>query len=310
MQNPPLQGIKVLEFAGLAPAPFCGLLCADYGADVVRIDRKTDQGKPTNDLLCRNKRSICVDLKNPADLDKVIKLVRRADVVIEPFRPGVMEKLGLGPEVLLKENERLVYARLTGFRRDGKYKERVLATNKGKLDALKIKRAMISPIPPANILGDFAVWNGPRGTNNLDGGCPFYDTYETSDGRFMAVGALEPQFFRELMKGLRLPCDDQLLKTRQDKKTWPAMRESFEAKFKAKSREEWERVFDGTDACCTPVLTQEELEEGGFEQRAMVHLSQTPAVESDRQGITLLLAGQHQDEVFAEWLGDKVSSRL
>lgn len=126
MSVPPLQGLRVLEFAGLAPVPFCGLLCADYGADVVRIDRASDRGRPTNDLLCRHKRSICMDLKDTRDLEVVKKLVQKADVIIEPFRPGVMEKLGLGPDVLLKENPRLVYARLTGFRRDGKYKGMII----------------------------------------------------------------------------------------------------------------------------------------------------------------------------------------
>ncbi|KAK7757211.1 hypothetical protein SLS62_000760 [Diatrype stigma] len=345
---PPLQGLKVLEFAGLAPGPFAGMLLADAGADVLRIDRPVpvpsagaEGGKanppPAPDMLARRKRSIAVDLKSAAGIRLVKALARTADVLIEPFRPGVMERLGLGPDALCADAPRLVYARMAGFRRDGRYAAMAghdinyLAVS-GALSLLG--RAGQPPHPPANILGDFAgggamlvlgvltalvarergwsrpgggdgdgdgkgrrgqvveanmvdganylatfprlsrktpaVGGGPRGTNLLDGGCPFYDTYETRDDgsgerKYVAVGALEPQFFRALVKGLGLAGkgllwaeDDE--KRRHDSKCWPEMRREFEKAFRTKTRDEWEAVFDGTDACCTPVLGYAELE--------------------------------------------------
>jgi alpha-methylacyl-CoA racemase len=243
---PPLAGVRVLEFAGLAPGPFAGMALADYGASVVRIDRATKHShsggeldSPTGDTLTRHKSSIAVDMKSPAGIELIKSILPHVDVVIDPFRPGVLEKLGLGPqEVMLKINPRIVVARMTGFRRDGKYKDMAghdinyIAVS----GALSIfGRAHEKPYPPGNVVGDFAgggaicflgillalinrtrtgrgqvveanmvdgsaylttmprhgqhrpIWAGKRGTNTLDGGCPYYDTYETSDGKYMAV---------------------------------------------------------------------------------------------------------------------------
>ena len=341
---PPLQGLKVLEFAGLAPGPFAGLLLADAGADVLRIDRvtrrnasNTSDGTDSStapDMLTRHKRSITVDLKSASGVRLVKELARTADVIIEPFRPGVMENLGLGPETLCADdaNPRLVYGRMAGFRRDGRYAAMAghdinyLAVS-GALSLLG--RAGQKPHPPINILGDFAgggstlfqgillaivarartgrgqvveanmvdgasylatfprlnlntpVGDRPRGENLLDGGCPFYDTYETRDGKYVAVGALEPQFFRVLLERLGLSGDQDLVARRHDRATWPAMRRRFEEVFRSRTRAEWETVFDGTDACCTPVLEYPELEADAAregDQRPAVTLRETPCL--------------------------------
>lgn len=344
---PPLTHIRVLELAGLAPGPFAGLLLADYGASVLRIDRAhpaahagtpthaydppPNPPPPTADNLVRHKTSICVDFKSASGIGLVKELLKTADVLIDPFRPGVLEKLGLGPEVIKAVNPRCILARMTGFRRDGKYA--AMAGHDINYIALSgvlsmLGRAGEKPYPPGNIIGDFAgggavcfmgillallarektgkgqvveanmvdgaaflatmprlamkpretggpAWDGPRGTNLLDGGAPFYGTYETKDGKFMSVGALEPQFFAALLKGLGMQEDD-LPGGRYDKRRWPEHEKILTAKFKSKTREEWEDVFDGTDACVAPVLEQGELEKSGFDQRPIVTLRDTP----------------------------------
>ncbi|KAI9149203.1 Isopenicillin N epimerase component-like protein [Paramyrothecium foliicola] len=341
---PPLKGIKVLEFAGLAPGPYAGMLLADAGASVLRVDRAQDgrthtpgaKVVPSDDMLARHKSSIAVDLKSSQGIALLKELVKSVDVLIDPFRPGVLEKLGLGPDVLLGLNPRLIYARMTGFRRDGKYADMAghdinyLAVS-GALGLLG--REGEKPHPPWNILADFAgggamLFQGillavvarhttgkgqvveanmvdgssylatfprmslktplggrGRGRNLLDGGSPYYDTYETKDGLYMSVGALEPQFFKALIVGLGLDKHD-LEEQRYDPDTWPKMRQLFETTFRTKTRAEWERVFDGTDACCTPVLEYHELEtqadrEG--DQRPAVTLRDTPCLAVKRE---------------------------
>ncbi|KAK0635743.1 CoA-transferase family III domain-containing protein [Bombardia bombarda] len=333
-QPPPLTGLKVLEFAGLAPgSPFAGLLLADAGADVLRIDRAPSTSTPpppTTDLLTRHKASLAVDLKSPAGVSLIRTLASHADVLIDPYRPGVLEKLGLGPSVLCGANPRLVYARLTGFRRDGRYAAMAghdinyLAVS-GALGMLG--RAGEKPTPPLNLLADFAgggamlvqgvllalvarastgkgqvveanmvdgvsylatfprfaqktpVGDRPRGQNLLDTGCPYYDTYETGDGKFVAVGALEPQFFAALVEGLALGGKGWETR-RYERDSWPELRRLLEERFRSKTRAEWEAVFDGTDACCTPVYEYVEMEadvvgkEG--DQRPAVALRDTP----------------------------------
>ncbi|KAL1956795.1 hypothetical protein VTO42DRAFT_6745 [Malbranchea cinnamomea] len=372
---PPLHGVRVLELAGLAPGPFAGLLLADYGASVLRIDRphpdahSSSKTLPpeTRDFLTRHKSSICLDLKNAASKDVLLSLVSSADVLIDPFRPGVLEKLGLCPtNVLLKRNPRLIVARMTGFRRDGKYKDMAghdinyIAVS-GVLSMLG--RANDKPYPPGNILGDFGgggamcflgillallarqrtgkgqvvnanmvdgsaylatmprlsrktiMWAGPRGTNVLDGGCPYYDTYETKDaGNYFAIGALEPQFYAELLKGLGLKPSDVIppnaeTNLREDPRNWPYMRSVFEKKFKEKTRKEWEAIFDGTDACATPVLTQEELEDTEYDQRLAVGLSDTPGLpygpENGGWSPKGLAPSAGGEETLAQWVGWK-----
>ncbi|EWC43885.1 alpha-methylacyl-CoA racemase [Drechslerella stenobrocha 248] len=328
---PPLTGVRVLELAGLAPGPFAGLLLADYGATVLRVDRATPTPGPlaTRDLLSRRKSSIAVDFRSASGLALIKALIPHVDVLIDPFRPGVLEKVGLCPVTVLKPlNPRLIVARMTGFRRDGKYSR--MAGHDINYIAVSgvlsmFGRAHEKPYAPGNVVGDFAgggavcflgillalierqrsgrgqiveanmvdgsaylatmprlstktlTWCGERGTNVLDGGCPYYDTYETKDGKFMAVGALEPQFFTAFLKGLGLTKDD-LPGPREDPSTWPDLRRLFTSLFKTKARDEWERIFDGTDACCTPVLTQQELEDDGFDQRPIVTLRDSPGL--------------------------------
>ncbi|KAI0437699.1 CoA-transferase family III domain-containing protein [Xylaria telfairii] len=350
---PPLGGLKVLEFAGLAPGPFAGLLLADAGASVLRIDRAIAgqthapgvSAPPGADNLTRHKASIAVDLKSSSGVALIKELAKTADVIIDPFRPGVLEKLGLGPDVLGQVNPRLIYGRMTGFRRDGKYAAMAghdinyLAVS-GVLSMLG--RSGAKPHPPINILGDFAgggavlfqgillaviarqrtgkgqvveanmvdganylatfprllrktpMGDRPRGENQLDGGCPFYDTYETRDGKYMSVGALEPQFYAALLKGLG-HTDKGWDQTRGDRSTWPAMRAAFETTFKTKTRSEWERVFDGTDACCLPVLEYAELENDSTregDQRPSVTLRETPCLAVDEKAADQSVQGQ------------------
>ncbi|CZT49508.1 probable alpha-methylacyl-coa racemase [Rhynchosporium secalis] len=388
MTGPPaLTGIRVLEFGGLAPGPFAGLLLADNGASVLRIDRSipnlthsTSSSKlppPTNDLLTRHKSSIAVDLKSPSGIDFIKGLIPHTDIVIDPFRPGILEKLGLGPDVLQSINPRIIIGRMTGFRRDGKYKD--MAGHDINYIAVSGALALLGrkgekPIAPGNILGDFAgggailfqgillalmarekngngqvveanmvdgasylatfprmmlktpMWDQPRGENLLDTGCPWYDTYETQDGKYMSVGALEPQFFAELLKGLGLT-GKGIEKSRFDKKTWPNLKATFEILFKGKTRSEWEKVFDKTDACCTPVLEYGELETDSSregDQRPAVTLRGTPSLAvsegsasrdvSTGQGLgieggsysgTALYAGEGGEDILSNWLGWK-----
>ena len=308
MGTGPLQGVRVVEFAGLGPGPFCGMLLADLGADVVRIDRRGAAGGllgslGTTTLLDRGKRSIALDLKDEADLRVVRALVGRADVLLEGFRPGVMERLGLGPEDLLADNPALVYGRMTGWGQTGP-----LASSAGHdIGYIALTGALGAsgrpderPAPPLNLLGDFGgggmflalgavaallsarttgrgqvvdaaivdgtavlttmihgmidagVWRDRRGVNLLDTGAPFYDVYRCADGQFVAVGALEEQFYAALLEGLGL-AGDATLPDRSDPRQWPALRERFTEVFAARTRAEWWTVFAGTDACVAPV---------------------------------------------------------
>lgn len=310
------------------------------------------------DQLTRGKSSIILDLRDPSSRNLLIRLLTAADVLIDPFRPGVLERLGLSPvEVLQKHNPRLIVARMTGFRRDGKYKD--MAGHDINYIAVSGMLSMLGrrgekPYAPGNIIGDFAgggavcfqgillalisrshtgrgqvveanmvdgsaylatfprlaqktsSWAAPRGENLLDGGCPFYDTYETKDsGKYFAVGALEPQFYAALLRGLEL--DPKTLPRREDRANWSVLRDIFTRRFKDKTRKEWEAVFDGTDACATPVLGQAELEDSGYEQRPLVHLRSTPAppIQAKHGGWVSegLLPGDGGQETLRAWMG-------
>ncbi|NUR85071.1 MAG: CoA transferase [Nonomuraea sp.] len=301
----PLAGVRVLELAGLAPGPFAGMMLADHGAEVLRIDRvKAVSDRPRTDVMDRGKRTIGLDLKAPEGVAALKDLAANADVVIEVFRPGVAERLGIGPEDLHAVNPRLIYGRMTGWGQDGP-----LAPTAGHdIDYIAISGILSmlgredgKPTPPINILGDFAggglmlaygvllalferersgrgrvidaamvdgasllfamfyhgvqsgFW-GPRGTNLLDTGAPQYDTYETADGQFLAVGSLEPQFWDAMVSLMGLSD----LPDRNDRAQWPALKERLAAEFRAKTRAEWEAVFDGSDACVSPVLSMAE----------------------------------------------------
>jgi alpha-methylacyl-CoA racemase len=287
--------------AGLAPAPFCGMILADFGADVVRVDRV---GAGSFDHLARGKRSLALNPKHPDGLAALLRMLERADVLLEPYRPGVMERLGLGPDVVCARNPRLIYARLTGFGQDGPYAS--MAGHDINYIAISGALSLIGrrherPLAPVNLLGDFAgggmlcalgiaialvaraqsgkgqvvdaamvdgaaylasfvynfrragLWSDDRGTNLLDGGAPFYDTYETKDGKHVSVGAIEPQFYAALLRGLGL--DPAKLPDQHDRSQWPATSARFAEIFRTHTRDEWSAVFDGTDACVAPVLT-------------------------------------------------------
>jgi alpha-methylacyl-CoA racemase len=305
----PLEGVRVVEFGGIGPGPFCAMLLADLGADVVRIDRPGGGGAglPLShelDLLNRGKRSVALELKTPGGLEAALRLVERADLLIEGFRPGVMERLGLGPDACLARNPRLVFGRMTGWGQDGPLAQRAghdiayLALT-GVLHA--IGRRDGPPAIPLNLIGDFAggslylaigllaalhearssgrgqvvdaaivdgvasltayifglmppgLWRDRRGSNMLDGGCPWYDVYETADGAHMAVGPIEAKFYAEFVERLGIDAPD--LPGQWDLARWPELRARFAARFKERTRAEWAAVFDGSDACVAPVLT-------------------------------------------------------
>ncbi|MFB9236508.1 CaiB/BaiF CoA transferase family protein [Plantactinospora siamensis] len=307
----PLSGVRVVELAGIGPGPFTAMLLADMGADVVRVDRTAEVrpelfGTPHPDLLGRGRRSIGVDLKRPAGRDVVLDLVGWADVLLEGFRPGVTERLGLGPVDCHAVNPRLVYGRMTGWGQDGPY-----APNAGHdIDYLAltgalhgIGRAGEPPVPPMNLLGDFGggammlafgvvcalyaggegqvidaaivdgvsllttqihalrrmgMWQDPRGVNLLDGGAPFYATYECADGRYLAVGALEDRFYAELVRRTGFEPPAGAGRDRADPAQWPAARERWAALFRGRGRDEWVELLAGTDACVAPVLDWDE----------------------------------------------------
>ncbi|XVV17294.1 CaiB/BaiF CoA transferase family protein [Actinoplanes sp. CA-131856] len=299
----PLDGIRVVELAGLAPGPFGCMVLADLGADVVRVDRPGGQFPPLGPLG-RGRRTVELDLKTPDGVAELLRLTEHADVFVEGFRPGVAERLGFGPERLAEINDRLVYCRMTGWGQDGPLAARAghdidYIAIAGALEPLG--RAGERPHAPINLVGDFAgggmllavgvlaallershsgrgqvvdaamvdgsallmtfvhgmaaigQWGPARGENLLDGGAPFYDTYETSDGGFMAVGALEPPFYQALLDGLGLSTAD--LPHQYDKSGWPVLRSRFAAAFASKSRDEWTTTFAGSDACVAPVLS-------------------------------------------------------
>jgi alpha-methylacyl-CoA racemase len=301
----PLRGVRVVELAGIGPGPHAATLLADLGADVVRVERPggaASAGGRETDLLTRGRPSVAMDLKSPAAVETVLRLVESADVLLEGMRPGATERLGLGPQECLARNPRLVYGRMTGWGQDGP-----LAPTAGHdLNYIAVAGALHGlgqtperPQFPTNLVGDFgggstylvigvlaallesrvsgegqvvdaAIVDGTahlsamfasmlaggwaqerRAANLLDGGAPFYDVYETADGRHMSVGALEPQFYAALLEGLGLGED---VPDRNDPAQWPALRETLAARFKERTQAEWAAVFDGTDACCAPVL--------------------------------------------------------
>ncbi|MEV7652788.1 CaiB/BaiF CoA-transferase family protein [Streptomyces anulatus] len=302
----PLTGVRVVELAGIGPGPFAAMLLADLGADVVRVDRPGGAGlgiDPASDLTNRNKRSVLLDLKSDEGPARVLDLVERADILIEGYRPGVAERLGVGPEACLVRNPKLVYGRMTGWGQDGPLAER--AGHDIAYLALTGTLSMIGkpdepPVVPANLVGDYAggslylvvgvlaalqharahgegqvvdaaivdgaahlatmihgmlaagSWQDRRGTNLLDGGCPFYGTYATSDGGHMAVGPLEGQFYAEFIGLLGIA---DAFPDRWDLARWDELRAAVAERFLTRTRAEWTEVFDGTDACVAPVLS-------------------------------------------------------
>ncbi|SON61182.1 Acetyl-CoA:oxalate CoA-transferase [Mycobacterium simulans] len=303
----PLNGLRVVELAGIGPGPHAAMILGDLGADVVRIDRPSASvaggGGTAKDAMLRNRRVITADLKSGQGRDLVLKLVAKADVLIEGYRPGVIERLGLGPEDCAKVNARLIYARMTGWGQTGPRSQQAghdinyISLN-GILHA--IGRVNERPVPPLNLVGDFGggsmfllvgilsalwerqrsgkgqvvdaamvdgssvlvqmmwamratgMWTDVRGTNMLDGGAPYYDTYECADGRYVAVGAIEPQFYAAMLAGLGLDAAD--LPAQNDVARWPELRAVLTETFARHDRDHWSKVFADSDACVTPVL--------------------------------------------------------
>ena len=307
----PLKGLRVVELAGIGPGPHAAMILGDLGADVVRVERpsKNPNPAPNGDYLMRSRRSVTADLKSETDLQRVLGLIAKADVLIEGFRPGVTERLGLGPEDCAKVNDRLIYARMTGWGQTGPRAHQAghdinyISLN-GVLHA--IGRVNERPVPPLNLVGDFGggsmfllvgilsalyereqsgkgqvidaamvdgssvlaqmmfafrrtgLWSDVRGTNMLDTGAPYYDTYESADGRYISVGSIEPQFYAELIA--KLGVDPAALPGQNDVTRWPELRAIFTETFLRHDRDHWAEVFAGSDACVTPVLSFAEIE--------------------------------------------------
>ena len=361
----PLEGLRVIELAGIGPGPFCAMLLADMGADVLRIDRPQDVPlgtpvAPEFDITRRNRRSAAVDLRHSDGADVVLRLVERADALIEGFRPGVAERLGVGPEICQRRNPKLVYGRMTGWGQDGPlahaagHDANYIALT-GALHA--IGPADGPPILPLNLIGDYGggalflafgvlaavieaarsgrgqvvdaamvdgaallmapvygryaagEWRDERGRNVLDGGAHFYGVYETRDAGHVAIAAIEPKFYDELLE--RIGLDDGDLPDQWDEAAWPDMRARFEAIFKQRTRDQWQELLEGTDACFAPVLSLAEaarhphmadratfVDHGGIVQPA-------PAPRFSRTAPDIRLPpaapGGHTDEALGDW---------
>jgi len=243
----PLKGVKVLEIASIGPGPFCGMLLADMGADVLRVDRIKDAGfglapaDPKYDVMSRGRRSLALDLKQPKSIELVLSLVEKADALIEGFRPGVMERLGLGPDICLARNPRLIYGRITGW---GQVIDAAMSEGAASLMAMMY-----------GSLG-CGQWLDERGVNTLDGGAPWYDVYETADGKHVAISAIETHFYAELLA--QLDIDPATLPHQRDRSGWPKLRSTLAAAFKRRSRDEWCERLAGSDVCFAPVLSMVE----------------------------------------------------
>ena len=360
----PLSGVRIIELAGIGPGPFCAMMLADMGADVIRVDRADrvrggDASAPPADVLNRGRRSIGVDLRSSEGRGTVMRLVDGADGLIEGFRPGVTERLGLGPDDCAARNPALVYGRMTGWGQDGPYADAAghdinYIALAGALDSFG--REGQAPVPPINLVGDFGgggmflafgmvcaileakssgkgqvvdaamvdgaatlmafihgframgVWNDDRGTNMLDTGSHFYDVYECSDGTYVSIGSIEPQFYAELRETLGL--DDAKWDRQMSRNDWPALKEDLAAIFRTRTRDEWCTLMEHTDICFAPVLNVSEaphhphnVARGTFVDYEGV-TQPRPAPRFSRTDSTIQRppahAGQHTDEVLAE----------
>ncbi|MCW2902765.1 MAG: L-carnitine dehydratase/bile acid-inducible protein [Streptosporangiaceae bacterium] len=359
----PLSGVRVVELAGIGPGPFAAMLLADLGAEVIRVDRPSGGATlpPAKDMTNRGKRSVAVDLKSEQGKEVVLRMVEQADVLIEGFRPGVTERLGLGPDECQARNPRLVYGRMTGWGQQGTLSRSAghdiaYIAMTGALHA--IGRAGGPPQVPVNLLGDFAggsmylvvgvlaalleartsgkgqvvdaaivdgtshlstfvhaflaagAWQDQRGVNMLDTGAPWYDVYETADGKHMAVGAIEPQFYAELLRLLGLDGEDDL-PAQLEAGRWAQLRERFATAFKARTRDEWAEIFMPGDSCVAPVLSLQEATEHPYNTERQVfvrgedgELQPAPAPRFSRTpgaiGGPPATPGAHTREVLAE----------
>lgn len=363
----PLQGLKVLEFAGIGPVPFCGMLFSDLGADVLRIDRRDGRHYDRYAVETRGRRSVAWDLKDPAARDATLELVERADALIEGFRPGVMERLGLGPDEALARNRKLVYGRMTGWGQTGPYAQTPghdinFVALSGALHALGSRE---KPAVPLNLIGDFGGgalylafgvmaalrhvehggegqvvdcsmtegaismmgmlygehaagrWHDERESNIIDGAAPFYNTYECADGKWIAIGSIEPPFYAALLEKAGLA--DEPLPEQMDSSRWPELKEKLERVFRARTRDEWCRLLEGTEVCFAPVLSLAEAPshphnaargafveiDGVLQPAPAPRFSRTPG--AVRHGP--VDAGEGGDEALADWGLDAATLR-
>lgn len=357
----PLEGIKIVEIAGIGPGPFCAMMLSDLGADIVRVDRKSSAGEGSKyNILNRGRRSVAVDLKNPDGVDTVLRLIDQADALIEGFRPGVMERLGLGPDVCMQRNPKLVFGRMTGWGQEGPMAHAAghdinYISLSGALHA--IGRPGEAPVPPLNLVGDFGgggmmlalgivsalletqksgkgqvvdaamtdgsaalcgiifglkgmgIWTNDRGTNMLDGGAHFYDTYTCADGKWISIGSIEPQFYALLLEKCEIT--DPEFQAQMDKDKWPDLKKKIADVFKQKTRDEWCEIMEGSDVCFAPVLDFDEapehphnkargtfIEVDGVTQPAPApRFSRTQSATPGKPPI----AGEHTDEALGDW---------
>ncbi|MGI9250537.1 MAG: CaiB/BaiF CoA transferase family protein [Pseudohongiellaceae bacterium] len=357
----PLKGIRVIEVAGLGPGPFCAMMLADMGAEVIRVERLSAGGSEyRSNVLNRGRRSLALDLKVPQAVEAVLKLVESADVLIEGFRPGVMERLGLGPEVCLERNPRLVFGRMTGWGQSGPlagaagHDINYIALG-GALGAMGY--ADRPPTPPLNLVGDFGGggmyllagvlaalverqqsgqgqvidaamtdgvasllapiyglmaagrWNGGRSRNLLDGGAHFYGCYECGDGRYVAIGSLEPQFYALLLE--KCGISDPEFGEQHDQTRWPQLREKLAALFKTRTRDEWCELLEGSDVCFAPVLDLAEVPEHPHNRARKTFvevdniLQPAPAPRFSRTPGQIqsgaAMPGEHSEQVLRDW---------
>ncbi len=361
----PLDGVRVIELAGIGPAPFCAMLLSDMGADVLRIDRieAIDLGVPVDprfNLLNRGRRSVAIDLKRPEGVAAVRRLVTRADALVEGFRPGVTERLGLGPDDCFALNPRLVYGHVTGWGQDGPLAQAAghdinYIALAGVLSAIGPRDG--APLPPLNLVGDYGggalylafgvvcallearssgqgqvvdaamvdgaaslatsaygqlaagTWMQSRGSNLLDGGAPWYSAYATADGEYVCIGAIEARFYAELLKHLHLDKED--LPDQHDRAGWPRLRVRFAEVFRSKTRGEWSRILEGSDACFAPVLSLVEAMKhphnkarGTFvEVDGVVQPGPAPRFSRSKPTIRrgAAMPGQHTEAALADW---------
>ena len=361
----PLDGYKIVEFAGIGPGPMCAMLLSDLGAEVLRIDRMNDAElgvamEPRLNILNRGRRSVALDLKRPEAIEAAMRLLERADALIEGFRPGVMERMGLGPDRVLARNPKLVYGRMTGWGQEGPlalaagHDTNYIALT-GALHAIGKKGE--PPVPPLNLIGDFGggalylamgllagllethksgkgqvidaamvdgaaslmtifyalkaagIWVDERESNVLDGGAHFFGAYETKDGKYICVASIEAKFYAELLRlcGLK----DEKLPHQNDRAKWTEMKQRFAAMFKTKTRDEWCRILEGSDACFAPVLSLSEAPnhphvahrktfvevEGVVQPGPAPRFSRTPSAIQR----TAARPGEHTQEALRDW---------
>jgi alpha-methylacyl-CoA racemase len=254
----PLNGYTVIELAGIGPGPMGGMMLADMGADLIRIDRAGGMDPRLSEMVSgRGKKSVVLNLKDPEGVETFLRMVENADVVIDPFRPGVCEKLGIGPEVCLQRNPRVIFARMTGWGQDGPLAQAAghdinYISITGALYAMG--RAGGKPVPPLNLVGDMGG-GGMLLVNGVlaDGGAHFYDTYECADGEYISIGSIEKQFYALLKEKAGLSDED--FGEQNDRAQWPAMKEKLTAVFKQKSQAQWCELMEGSDVCFAPVLS-------------------------------------------------------